>query len=72
MRFRFDSCIIDEVVHKMKIDLSRLSRSGVLIVNGAHIQNVKGYEIKENASGGTELVLTITVPEKEFVEFVLN
>ena len=54
----------------MKIDLSRLSRSGVLIVNGVHIQNVKGYEIRENASGGTELVLTIAVPEKEFVEFV--
>lgn len=54
----------------MKIDLSRLSRSGVLIVDEAHIWNVNGYEIRENASGGTELVLTIAVPEKEFLEFI--
>ena len=54
----------------MMIDLSRLSRSGVLSINGNQIQNVKSYQIRENASGGTELVLTIAVPEKEFVEFV--
>ena len=54
----------------MTIDLSRLARSGVLSINGNQIQNVKAYQIRENASGGTELVLTIAVPEKEFVEFV--
>ena len=54
----------------MTVDISRLTRSGILTINGNQIQNVKAYKIKENASGGTELVLTIAVPEREFVEFI--
>ena len=54
----------------MTVDISRLARSSILTINGNQIQNVKAYQIKENASGGTELVLTIAVPEREFVEFI--
>lgn len=54
----------------MKLDVSRLRSSGVLSVNGTPIQNVKEYEIRQSASGGAELVITVSVPEKEFLEFV--
>ena len=54
----------------MTIDLSRLRSSGALSINGVPLQNVKSYQVKENESGGTELVLTIAVPEKEFLEFI--
>lgn len=54
----------------MKIDVSRLHSSNILIIDRNPINNVKAYEIRKGNTGETEIVLTVSVPEKEFVEFV--
>ena len=54
----------------MKIDVSRLRSSNILIIDRNPINNVKVYEIRKGNTGETEIVVTVSVPEKEFLEFV--
>ena len=54
----------------MKIDVSRLRSSNILIIDGNPIKNVKAYEIRKGNTGETEIVVTVSVPEKEFLEFI--